>query len=796
MPRWIEAMNTQIPSDELALMKFGVGQPVPRVEDPKLVRGEGRYTDDLSLPGQAYAVMVRSPYAHGIIRGIDADAAQDMPGVLAIYTAADLAGYGPLKVVPAFKNRDGSPMLKPDRYALASDRVRFVGDPVAVVVAENVAEARDAAEAVALDIEALPAVIRPEEALAPGAPQLYEGVPGNCPLDFHFGDVRRVAEAFAAAAHVTRLTLSDNRVVVNPMEPRSAVGVYEDGRWALHVGSQGVFGLNHNMAEIMGVPRERMRVLTGNVGGSFGMKAAPYPEYICLLHAARALGRPVKWTDLRSESFLSDHHGRALELSAELALDREGRFLAVRVKGYADMGAYLTQMSPLPSTLNVAKNLVSVYRTPAIDVSIRCALTNTTPIGPYRGAGRPEGNYLMERLIDRAAAETGIDRIALRRRNHIRPEELPYKAPSEMTYDSGAFTEILDRAVAAADWDGYAARQAESRARGRLRGRGIGQYLEVTAPAQKEMGGIRFEADGTVTILTGTLDYGQGHATPFAQVLASRLGIPFERIRLVQGDSDQLVAGGGTGGSKSAMASGTAIVEASEKLIEQGRQIAAHLLEAGVADIEFAGGRFVIAGTDRSVGLMELAERLRAGLDLPPGVPRSLDVKHVHELSPSTFPNGCHIAEVEVDPETGTVAVVKYAMVNDFGTLLNPLLVEGQLHGGIVQGIGQALMEMTAYDEGGQLVTGSYMDYALPRAEDAPFFAFESFPVPATTNPLGVKGCGEAGCAGALTSVMNALVDALRQRGIDHIDMPATPHKVWQALQAHRDPSFRDMSTA
>ena len=783
-------MNTQIPSDELAVMKFGIGQPVPRVEDPTLVRGEGRYTDDLDLPGQAYAVMVRSPYAHGAIRAIDTSAARDMPGVLGVYTAADLseAGYGPLKIIPAFKNRDGSPMRKPARHALAGDRVRFVGDPFAFVVAETVTAARDAAEAVGLDIEALPAVTRPEEALRAGAPQLYAEVPGNCPLDFHFGDAARTEAAFAAAAHVTRLQLHDNRIVVNPMEPRAALGVYDrdSGRWTLHVGSQGVFGLNGNMAEIMGVPSDRMRVLTGHVGGSFGMKAAPYPEYICLLHAARALGRPVKWTDQRSESFLSDHHGRALDLSAALALDGDGRFLAVRVEGTADLGAFLVQMSPLPSTLNVAKNLVSVYRTPAIDVSIRCALTNTTPVGPYRGAGRPEGNYIMERLVDRAAAETGIDPVELRRRNHIRPDELPYKAPSDMTYDSGAFTEILDRAVAASDWAGYEARKAGSRARGRLRGRGIGQYLEVTAPAQNEMGGIRFEGDGTVTIVTGTLDYGQGHATPFAQVLASRLGLPFERIRLVQGDSDELIAGGGTGGSKSIMASGTAIVEASDKVIEQGRQIAAHVLEAGVADIEFAGGRFVIAGTDRSIGLLDLAERLRTGLDLPPDVPRSLDVKHVHKLSPSSFPNGCHIAEVEVDPDTGTVEVVHYAMVNDFGTLINPLLVEGQLHGGIVQGIGQALMERTAYDEGGQPITGSYMDYALPRAEDAPFFSFESFPVPARTNPLGVKGCGEAGCAGALTSVMNALVDALRDKGVDHIDMPATPHKVWQVLRDRR----------
>jgi carbon-monoxide dehydrogenase large subunit len=781
-------MTPQIPPGDLALMKFGIGQPVPRKEDPKLVRGEGRYTDDINLPSQAYAVMVRSPYAHGLIRGIDVAAARGMPGVLGVYTGAELdaAGYGPLKVIPSFKNRDGSPMLKPPRNALATDRVRFVGDPVAFVVAETPVQARDAAEAVTLDIDVLPAVTGPKEAAQPGAPQLYDEVPANTFLDFHHGDAGRAAAAFAGAAHVVRLDLTDNRVVVNAMEPRAAIGAYDaaSGRWTLHVGSQGVFGLRNNMAEILGVEPHAMRVITDNVGGSFGMKAAPYPEYVCLLHAARALGRPVKWTDQRSESFLSDHHGRAIEVTAELALDRDGRFLAVRIDGYADLGAFIVQMSPLPSTLNVAKNLVSVYRTPVIDVAIRCVFTNTTPVGPYRGAGRPEGNYFMERLIDAAAAQTGIDPVDLRRRNHIRPDELPYATPAETTYDSGAFTEVLERAVEAADWSGFAARQAESRARGKLRGRGIGQYLEVTAPPTNEMGGIRFEPDGTVTIITGTLDYGQGHATPFAQVLSTRLGIPFERIRLVQGDSDELIAGGGTGGSKSMMASGAAIVEASDKVIEQGRQIAAYVLEAGLADIEFASGRFTIAGTDRSVGLMDLAAQIHAGLSLPEDGPRSLDVRHVHRASPSAFPNGCHIAEVEVDPETGDVAVVKYTMVNDFGTLINPLLVEGQLHGGIVQGIGQALMEMTAYDDAGQLVTGSYMDYALPRADDAPLFRFESHPIPAKTNPLGVKGCGEAGCAGGLASVMNALVSALSERGVDHIDMPATPSRVWQVLRA------------
>ncbi len=428
--------------------------------------------------------------------------------------------------------------------------------------------------------------------------------------------------------------------------------------------------------------------------------------------------------------------------------------------------------------MNAVKNIVGVYATPLIEVSTRCMFTNTTPVGAYRGAGRPEGNYYMERLVDTAAAEMGIDRVDLRRRNHIRPDQIPYAAPSGMTYDSGDFPMLLERALATADWDGFAARRAESRRRGRLRGIGIGHYLEVTAPPSQEMGGISFDADGGVTITTGTLDYGQGHASPFAQVLVDRLGVPFERVRLVQGDSDALIAGGGTGGSKSLMASGAAIHEAAMLVIERGRQIAAHVLEAGVADIEFNAGRFAIVGTDRGIGIMDLAECLRAGETLPPDVPQGLDVETIHEHAPSAFPNGCHVAEVEIDEETGVVEVVSYIMANDFGVLVNPMLVEGQAHGGVVQGIGQALMESVEYDADGQLLSGSFMDYALPHAMHLPQFTFASFPVPARTNVLGVKGCGEAGCAGALPSVMNAVADALGR----HIDMPATPQRVWRVL--------------
>ena len=535
----------------------------------------------------------------------------------------------------------------------------------------------------------------------------------------------------------------------------------------------------------MNVEPKQVRVISGNVGGSFGMKAAPYPEYVCVLHAARALGRPVKWTDERSGSFVSDSHGRDHRVNAELALDAEGHFLAVRLTIVGNMGGFLANVGPMPSTQNAVKNVQSVYRTPLIEVSTKCVFTNSSHVSAYRGAGRPEGNYYMERLIDTAAAEMEIDRLELRRRNHIRQREMPFKAVMGGNYDSGEFATVMKKAIDAADAKGFRQRKRESRRRGKLRGLGIGSYLEVTAPPSKELGGIVFEADGSVTILTGTLDFGMGHATPFAQVLHEKLGVPFEKIRLMQTDSDRLPTGGGSGGSKSLMHTGTALVEASAKVIDQGKLIASHVLEAAAGDIEFRNGRFTIAGTDRAIGIMELAAKLRSGVNLPEGVPTSLDVNHVSDgPSASAYPNGCHVCEVEVDPETGVIEVVKYSAVNDFGTVVNPMIVEGQLHGGVVQGIGQALMERTVYDSEGQLLTGSYMDYALPRAVDAPMFDVSNHPVPAKTNPLGVKGCGEAGCAGSLTSIMNAVTDALSDYGIRHIDMPATPYRVWQAIQA------------
>jgi aerobic carbon-monoxide dehydrogenase large subunit len=770
----------------IALQKYGVGQPVRRKEDDTLVRGKGKYTDDFSLPGQAYAWIVRSSHAHGVIKGIDTSAAKAMPGVLGVWTAADLApfNYGPFSCGLPLKNRDGSPLLQTNRAALTSDKVRFVGDPIAFVVAETKAQARDAAEAVEVDIEALPAVTNAEEAAQPGAPQLYDHIPNNVALDYHFGDTAKLDAAFASATHVTKLDMVNTRVAVVPMEPRVALAAYDSDseRFTIQVPTQGVSGNKATLAKLLNVAPEKVRILTANVGGSFGMKNISYPEYTCILHAARELGRPVKWTDERSISFLSDSHGRDQIIHGELALDAEGKFLAVRLNGYGNLGAYIAGVAPGPLSLNTGKNLASVYRTPVLGVDIKTLVTNATPMGAYRGAGRPEANYFMERLIDRAADEMGINRLTLRKRNFIKSTQLPFAAASGVTYDSGDFAGVFNKALEISDHANFAKRKKESRKNGKLRGIAVGSYLEVTAPPSGELGKITFEPDGSVKLTTGTLDYGQGHATPFAQVLSAQLGVPFEKITLEQNDSDLVRFGNGTGGSRSITATGMAIVESSALVVAKGKQVAAHLMEASETDIEFSGGRFTIAGTDRSIGIMELAERTREG-KMPEGVPSSLDVDHNTKETPSTFPNGCHVAEVEIDPDTGVVRIVRYAAVNDFGTVVNPMIVAGQLHGGVVQGIGQAFMEEVSYDESGQPITGSFMDYAMPRAGDVPDMAVGDHPSPAKSNPLGTKGCGEAGCAGSLACLINAVLDALAECGVTEIDMPMTPERVWRAIQ-------------
>jgi carbon-monoxide dehydrogenase large subunit len=773
--------------NKMAVQKYGIGQPVLRKEDDTLVRGKGKYTDDFNLPRQAYAWIVRSSHAHGVIRAINTQAAKAMPGVLGVWTGADLAaaGYGPFTCALPLKSRDGTPLHQTNRTALMTDKVRYVGDPIAFVVAETLLQARDAAEALEVDIDPLPTVTDPEEAAKPGAPLLYDHIPNNVALDYHFGDEAKVEAAFKSAAHVTKLDIVNTRVAVVAMEPRAGLASYDKatGRFTIQVPTQGVAANRINLAKnILKIPNDKVHLLTANVGGSFGMKNIAYPEYVCILHAAKALGRPVKWTDERSTSFLSDSHGRAQKIHCELALDAEGKFLAVKVSGYGNLGAYITGVAPQPLSLNIGKNLSSVYRTPVMTVDIKTVLTNTTLMGAYRGAGRPEANYFMERLIDRAADEMGINRLTLRKRNFIKPAQIPFNASSGMVYDSGDFQGVFNKALEISDHANFAKRKKESRKRGKLRGIAVGSYLEVTAPPNVELGKIVFEKDGSVKLITGTLDYGQGHATPFAQVLSTELGVPFERIKLEQGDSDLVHTGNGTGGSRSITASGMAIVEASKLVVEKGKRAAAHLMEASESDIEFADGRFTIAGTDRSIDIIELARRLREG-KMPDGVPSSLDVDHTTEAVPSTFPNGCHVSEVEIDPDTGVVQIARYTGVNDFGTIVNPMLVAGQLHGGVAQGIGQVFMECVSYDSNGQPITGSFMDYALPRAEDIPHMEVGDHPVPAKSNPLGTKGCGEAGCAGSLSTLINAVLDALSELGVTHIDMPLTPERVWRAIK-------------
>jgi len=779
---------TPPPLDDMPL-NFDIGQPVLRSEDMRLLTGGGRYTDDTSAAGQAHASFVRSTVAHGEIRGIDTAEARAMPGVIAVYTGADLAadGIGNIGSGLPLKNRDGSPYVVPPRPPIAVGRVHHVGDPVAVVIAETADQADDAAAAIFPDISPLPVVTDAEKAAAEGAPRIWDEAPGNVCLDFFVGDDKATAAAFAKAAHVSSIRIDNTRMVVNTMEPRAALGEYDPKteRFTLHMPSQGVMGVRAAMARaIFKVPIENVRVISNDVGGSFGMKGAAFNEPAVVLYAARKLGRPVKWTASRAESFLSDHQGRASVIYAELALDADGNFLALRVRGKGNVGGYLTAMGPAPSTNVICRNIVSVYKTPLLDYNVQAVFTNTVPTGPYRGAGRPESKYILERLIDLAARETGIDRVELRRRNFIPPDGFPWKAPNGQTYDSGEFEAIMDAALEKSDWRGFAARRAAAAKRGRLRGIGVSCYLENTAPAG-ELADIRFEADGTVSLITGTHDLGTGHATPFAQVIVNRLGVPFEAIRLIQNDSDMMSQGAsGSGGSKSLLGTGSAIVDVSEIIVGNGRAAAAHILEAAIEDIEFANGRFTVAGTDRAIGIMELAAALRERTDLPDGVPRSLDARAVHDSSPSSFPNGCHVCEVEIDPETGVTEIVRYTVVDDFGVMVNPPIVEGQVQGGIVQGVGQVLLENTVYDDDGQLLTGSYMDYAMPRADDMCGIDFSTRNVPCPTNPLGIKGCGEAGNGGAMPAVMNAVLDALGERGVTDLDAPATPHRVWQALRA------------
>ena len=772
-------------------LRYGSGRDALRSEDVPLLAGRGRFTDDLAVAvaGAAHAAYVRSPIGHGVIRSVDAAAAAKLPGVVAIFTGDDLArdGIGAIPPAVLLPGRGGKPMFGAAMPVLAMDRVRYVGEPIAIVVADTAAQAQDAAEAVVLDFVDLPAASDVERASAAGAPAIWDEAPGNVCLDWEDGDAAAVEAAFAKAAHVARVKLLDTRVAVAAMEPRAAIGAWDaaSGRYTLTAGTQGVALVRKMLAEsVFKVPPQQIRVLTHDVGGGFGMKVQVYPEYAVILYAARRIGRPVKWRASRLESFLADTPGRDGLLEGELALDAGGKFLALRVRTAVGIGAYASTFSAVIATNNTKNCLSSVYVIPAIHIGVKMIFTNAMPLGPYRGAGRPEAIYLIERLIEVAARATGVDRVSLRRRNLIPASAMPYKAPNSPIYDSGEFEAVLDKALALADWAGFAARRAASARAGKLRGMGLCCFLEVAggSPLQ-DTADLRFEADGKVALRLGAQAIGQGHLTTFPPVVAQRLGIPVSAVRLVQGDSDEVPAGLPTVASRSMMMAGGSTVKACDESIEKGRRIASHHFEASAADIEFAGGQFRVSGTDRAIPILELAARARTIAGLPVDLAGGLDTVATFQSPQMSFPNGCHVCEVEIDPDTGTVAVVGYAAVDDVGRVVHQTIVEGQIHGGVAQGLGQVLGERMVYGDDGQLVTASFMDYVMPRADDLPSLRVGHHVVPCTTNPLGVKGAGESGVAGSLPAGMNAILDALAERGVTHLDLPATPLRVWSALQ-------------
>lgn len=769
-------------------LRFGSDRDLLRSEDEPLLTGRGRFTDDIAVPGQLYAAFARAPVAHAELRGVDGRRAAAMPGVLGVFTGADLAaaGLGGIRPVVAFPGRGGRPMFQTAMPPLAVGRVRYVGEPLALVVAETAEQAADAAQAVAAELVELPAVPDVERALAPGAPALWPEVPDNVALDWTDGDPEAVEAAFRRAAHVARVRLVDTRLAPTALEPRAAVAWWDPAaeRYTLLAPTQGVAVVRTVLAEhVFRVPADRIRVLTYDVGGGFGMKVQTYAEYAALLYAARRVGRPVRWRASRLESFLGDTHGRDGLLEGELALDGTGRFLALRVRTSVGGGAYLTQYAAIFTTNNTKNCLSSVYAIPAIQIDVRLVLTNAAPLGPYRGAGRPEAIYLIERLIDVAAREMGMDRVELRRRNLIPPSVLPYRTPNGPVYDSGEFEAVLDQALALADWKGFPARREASERAGRLRGIGLGCFLEVAGGILEESVELRFDEDGGVALHTGAQAMGQGHLSTFPRLVAARLGVAPGRVRLVEGDSDRVPVGTPSVASRSAMMVGSAAVLACDAAIEKGRRLAAHLFEAAPFDVEFRDGMFRVAGTDRAIGLLDLARRARTLPGLPADLAGGLDSTARFVSPQMSFPNGCHVCEVEIDPETGVVKIVGYTAVDDVGRILHEPIVEGQIHGGVAQGLAQVLGEQVVYDERGQLLTASLMDYMLPRADDLPWIATGHHVAPCTTNPLGVKGAGESGVAGSLPSAVNAVLDALGTRGVHHLDLPMTPARVWAALQ-------------
>jgi len=759
--------------------RFGIGQSAPRKEDARFLTGQGRYMEDALPDGVLHAAFVRSPVAHAVISGLDVAAARAMPGVVAVFSAADLAGKLENRVgFLTVENRDGSRGAAPRRPVLADARVRYAGEAVALVVAESRAAALDAAEAVGLDLDELPAHV----ATAEGGPAIHPEAPGNRAYDWAFGDEAAVAGAFAAAAHATRLELVDNRAMAMPMEPRGCTATWEAGRLTVAFSGQGVWPLRDELAERLGLPEAAVRVTTPDVGGGFGIKGVNYPEYFAIAFAARELGRPVHWMSGRGEAMLTDHHGRDHVTVAEAAFDASFRLQALRINCVSNLGAYNSPGGQTIASRLALKVMPGVYDVQKAFFAVKGVFTNTTPVDAYRGAGRPEAIYVIERLMDWSARDLGLDPVELRRRNFIARERFPYRAVSRETYDVGDFGRVLDRALAEADIAGFAARKTASAGAGRLRGLGLAYYIESILGDQNETTTIAFADDGMVELCVGTQSNGQGHETAMAQILTGRSGIPFERVRFVQGDSDRIASGGGTGGSRSVTMQGNSINHAADLMIERFRALAEEELEVAGADLVFEDGAFRIAGTDRSLDLMRLAGAARSR-----GRSELLITTRAFRVPGRSYPNGAHFAEVEVDPETGRLEVVRYTVVDDFGLLINPMLAEGQVHGGVAQGIGQAVSELVAYSPEGQLLSGSFMDYGLPRAADVPLMGFHAELVPSTANPIGMKGCGEAGTVGALAAVTNAALDALWASGVRHVDMPLTPLRVWSWLQARRD---------
>jgi carbon-monoxide dehydrogenase large subunit len=771
-------------------MKFGVGQPVRRYEDLRLITGRGRYTDDVVLPRMTCAFVLRSPVAHATIKRIDAAAARRMPGVLFVGTGEDVRadGLGDVPCTVPLMSRDGKPRHDTPRPVLAQGKVRHVGQPVALVVAESLAAARDAAEAIEVDYDTLPAVTDAKAAIGAGAPALFEQIPNNIVFDWDndAGDAKATDAAFAKAARVVALDLVNNRVVVNSMEPRNAIADYDaaSGRSTLYTATQGAHFVRDPLAEIvLKMPKDKLRLITPNVGGGFGMKAFVYPEHALVVWASRKIARPVKWQEDRSEGFVSDNQGRDHVTRAELALDRKGRFLGLRVSILANIGAYLSPFGCFVPTRST--DLVSgLYAIGAIHINVKGVCTNTVPVCAYRGAGRPEAAYLLERLVDAAARELGKSPDAIRRINFVPPSAMPYTSATKLMLDSGEFEKVMDLCMDAAEWPTFAKRRKQSERDGKLRGIGMATYTERCGGGFPETASIEFK-DDKVELVMGNQEYGTGLVTAYKQIVSGQLGIDADRIDVIMGDTDRTPSGL-TGGSRALAVAGTALYEAGKTIIDKGKELAAHLLEVSAQDVTFADGIFSVPGTDLHLDILEVAKAARDPAELPAGMAPRLDTTHVRVPPAQTFPNGCHIVEVEIDPHTGAATIERYTVVDDFGRIINPLLLEGQVHGGIVQGIGQALLEHAVYDgDSGQLLSGSFMDYAMPRAGDLPSFAFSTHNVPTMSNPLGVKGAGEAGAVGAPPAIINAIVDALHRRtGARHIDMPATPRRVWEALNA------------